>query len=185
MNEGPQAGRLARTPRPGVMTIAGIDPGLARTGFGVIRGTDERLEVLESGTIETDASWPVEQRLLVLYRELSGLFSRHSPDLVAVERLFVNRNLRSAMAVGEARGVVLLAAAEARARVVEYTPQAVKLTITGQGQGAKQQVAYMVRHLLALRRPLAPDEGDALALALCGARFSGPDRSNAPGVGRA
>ena len=151
------------------LVIAGIDPGLARAGFGIIHGSDDRWEVLASGTIETDADQPVERRLLQLYRELSRLFSRHRPGLVAVEQLFVNRNRRSAMMVGEARGVVLLAAAEAEARVVEYTPQEVKLAITGQGRGDKQQVAYMVRHLLHLRRPLEPDEGDALAVALCAA----------------
>lgn len=154
------------------LVIAGVDPGLARAGFGIIRGSDDRWEVLASGTIETDPGEPVERRMLQLYQELSRLFAEHRPQLVAVEQLFVNRNRRSAMMVGEARGVVLLAAATAQARVVEYTPQAVKLAITGQGRGTKHQVAYMVRHLLHLRRPLAPDEGDALAVALCAAHLA-------------
>ncbi|HEY8498649.1 MAG TPA: crossover junction endodeoxyribonuclease RuvC [Limnochordales bacterium] len=155
------------------LVIAGIDPGLARTGYGLIGGAGDRWEVLASGTIETAAGRPVEQRMLELYRALTELFARHGPQVVAVEQLFLNRNRRSATMVGEARGVVLLAAAQASARVVEYTPQAVKLAITGQGQGAKQQVGYMVRQLLRLRRPVAPDEGDALAVALCAAFRAG------------
>ena len=162
----------------GALVIAGVDPGLARTGYGIIRGAGERWEVLASGTIETEAGEPIEQRLLALYRALSELFGTHEPDVVAVEQLFVNRNRRSAIMVGEARGIVLLAAAQAAARVVELTPQAVKLAITGQGRGDKHQVAYMVRHLLHLRRPLAPDEGDALAVALCAAY-----QADAPVVG--
>lgn len=155
-----------------VLVVAGVDPGLARTGYGIIRGRPDAWELVASGTIETRAGRPVHERLLELHGALTAVLGEFRPDLVAVEQLFVNRNLRSATSVGEARGVVLLAAAQAGARVAEYPPHAIKLAVTGQGRGAKEQVAYMVRQLLRVRRPLAPDEADALAVALCAAQLA-------------
>lgn len=151
--------------------VAGIDPGLARTGYGVLAIDGEDVVVLASGTIVTRPNRPVEQRLVQLHDEIEAVFQSLRPEVVAVERLFLGRNRTSAMAVGEARGIVLLAAGRVGARVIELTPQKVKQMITGLGRGEKSQVAYMVRVLLHLRAPLGPDEADALAAALCAARL--------------
>ena len=162
-------GRAAAGWGPTGGLVAGVDPGLARTGYGIIAARGGRFEVVEAGTIQTSPRQPEALRLQVLYEALRAVLERWHPETVAVERLFFNRNARSAVAVGQARGVVLLAAAQAGARVVELTPQEVKLGVSGLGAGAKVQVAYMVRQLLGLEQPLAPDAADALAAALCGA----------------
>ena len=151
--------------------VAGVDPGLARTGYGIIACEGDRFELLDSGTITTSPSQPEAVRLRLLYEELLAVLGRRAPALVAVEKIFFNRNARSALAVGQARGVVLLAAAQVGARVVEFTPQEVKQGVSGVGAGTKGQVAYMVQQLLALSAPPAPDAADALAVALCGARW--------------
>ncbi len=153
--------------------VAGIDPGLARTGYGFIAAEGERCRVLESGTIVTDSHLPEAERLRVLYAQLLGRFRRLRPELVVVERLFFNRNARSALSVGQARGVALLAAARAGVRVVEVSPQQAKLAVSGQGAGTKEQVGFMVRALLKLQGSPGPDEADALAVALWGALSGG------------
>ncbi|MBE3597636.1 MAG: crossover junction endodeoxyribonuclease RuvC [Limnochordaceae bacterium] len=153
----------------GPLVVAGIDPGLARTGYGVVAIQGRTGRLLASGTIVTRAHMPAHRRLLELYRQLQDVLAEWRPPLVVVERLFLGRNRTSAMAVGEARGVAMLAAAQAGARIVELTPQQVKLMMTGAGRGEKSQVGYMVRALLHVQAPLGPDEADALAVALCGA----------------
>lgn len=155
----------------GPVVVAGVDPGLAATGYGFICGSDEGFAPVEFGTIVTPPARPEHQRLRMLYGELLRALRRHRPSVVVVEKLFFNRNARSALSVGQARGVVLLAAARAGCAVVELTPQQAKMGVSGFGRGDKAQVAYMVRQLLGLERTPGPHEADALALALSGAQI--------------
>jgi len=148
-------------------TVLGIDPGTARMGYGVVRG-DTEYELLDFGCLTTTTDQPPEQRLLTLYRGLHALVERHQPQVVAVERLFFSRNVKTALAVGQARGVALLAAASNAVPVAEYTPLEVKQAVTGFGRADKDQVQRMVQALLQLPAPPRPDDAaDALAVALC------------------
>ena len=148
-------------------TVLGIDPGTARMGYGVVRG-DVEYESLDFGCLTTTADQPPEQRLLTLYQGLLALVERHQPQVVAVERLFFSRNVKTALAVGQARGVALLAAASNAVPVAEYTPLEVKQAVTGFGRADKDQVQRMVQALLQLPAPPRPDDAaDALAVALC------------------
>jgi len=146
----------------------GVDPGLSRCGVGVIEGSVARPTVVRAGVIRTDVAAPVAQRLAVLYDELTQVIARDTPDAIAVERVFFNANVRTAMSVGQAAGVVLLCAAQAGVPITEYTPTQVKSSVAGYGSADKAQVAYMVRALLRLTEaPKPADTADALALALC------------------
>ncbi|MFO7264738.1 MAG: crossover junction endodeoxyribonuclease RuvC [Limnochordales bacterium] len=148
------------------MRILGIDPGLSITGYGVVDGLP-RPTAVRFGGLRTPAGVPEAVRLRMLYEAVSGIIRELSPDVLAIEELFFNKNARSAMAVGQARGVILLAAAEAGLEVREFTPLEVKLAVTGQGRAAKEQVGYMVKALLALDEVPRPDDvTDALAVAL-------------------
>lgn len=148
------------------LRILGIDPGLAITGFGVIDGSDRPVAV-HFGDVRTPAKAPEAERLHRLYTEVRALIAELSPDVLAVEQLFFNKNTRSAMAVGQARGVILLAAAEAGLDIYEFTPLEVKLAVTGQGRATKDQVGFMVKALLSLDAIPRPDDvADALAVAL-------------------
>lgn len=150
------------------MRILGIDPGLAIIGYAIIDKQGNKFTPKEYGCIRTGAGLPVEQRLLSIYREAGALFDRWSPQVVAVEQLFFNRNVTNAFLVGQARGIILLRAAEANCQVTEYTPLQVKQAVVGNGRAAKQQVAAMVKALLNLREIPKPDDvTDALAVALC------------------
>lgn len=150
------------------MLILGIDPGTALAGYGFVEQVGSRLRLVEAGAIRTPADWPAQQRLLCLHDELARLVALHKPEGMAVEKLFFNRNVRTAMAVGEARGAILLVAARFALPLAEYTPPAVKLAVTGVGSADKQQVATMVCRLLGLSRPPTPDDvTDALAVAIC------------------
>ena len=149
------------------ITVLGIDPGTARMGYGVVRG-DTEYELLDFGCLTTTTDQPPEQRLLTLYRGLHALVEGHQPQVVAVERLFFSRNVKTALAVGQARGVALLAAASNAVPVAEYTPLEVKQAVTGFGRADKDQVQRMVQALLQLPAPPRPDDAaDALAVALC------------------
>ena len=149
------------------MRIIGIDPGTARFGFGIIDVGDGYAAV-DYGTIETSAKVAMAQRLLELYEALTHLIATHSPDSMAIEQLFFSRNVTTAIAVGQARGVALLAAAQAEIPVAEYTPAEVKQAISGYGNADKQQVQFMVQLLLELDTvPYPDDAADALAVALC------------------
>lgn len=149
------------------MLVLGVDPGTATTGYGLVRACGERLAAIEFGVLRTAAGAPLPQRLLALHRALAELLRRTQPDCVAVEQLYLARNVRTAMAVGQARGVVLLACAEAGLPVAEYSPLAVKKAV-GYGRGPKVQVQEMVRILLGLDALPRPDDAaDALAIALC------------------
>ena len=150
--------------------ILGIDPGTAILGFGVIQGiTTPRM--VDVGVIETESSEAMPTRLLHLHEEVSGLIAACSPDVIAVETLFFSRNVTTAIAVGQARGVILLAAAQARIEVAEYAPSEVKFAVAGYGKAEKKQMQEMVRIILDLPRVPRPDDAaDALAIALCHAQ---------------
>ena len=150
------------------MRVLGVDPGTATTGYGVVEETAEGLRALAYGVITTPAGKPLPQRLRTIHRELSRLAHTWQPDAAAVEELYFSVNVRTAMSVGQARGVVLLALAEAGIPVVEYSPLAVKQALTGYGRADKRQMQEMVRMLLGLPEIPRPDDAaDALAVAVC------------------
>jgi crossover junction endodeoxyribonuclease RuvC len=151
------------------MTLAlGIDPGTATTGYGFVRLADDGgLEAVKFGVILTPAHTPDHERLLTLHRELNQLIQLQRPDTAAVEKLFFQRNISTAISVGQARGVVMLAIAEAGLDVGEYTPNEVKQAVVGYGSAQKKQVQEMVRVLLGLSEIPRPDDAaDALAVAI-------------------
>ncbi len=151
------------------MTLAlGIDPGIATTGYGLVRLLDDGgMQAVDFGVLVTPPDLPVHRRLLLLHSDLNDLFSNHRPDTCAVEKLFFQRNVSTAIAVGEARGVVMLAIAEAGLEVAEYTPNEVKQAVAGYGSAQKRQIQEMVRTLLGLPEIPKPDDAaDALAIAI-------------------
>ncbi len=150
------------------MLVLGIDPGLATTGYGLIREADAGPVLAAYGVVLTPAGAPVPGRLQTLFRELTQLILLHRPDAAAVEKLFFQRNVSTAMLVGQARGVALLALAEAGIPVGEYTPKDVKQAVAGYGGADKPQVQQMVRAILNLAEVPKPDDAaDALAVAIC------------------
>ena len=150
------------------MLVLGIDPGTAITGYGLVREDDEGLALVECGVITTPADQPLPQRLQTIYRGLAAIIGQHRPDQVAVEELFFSRNVRTALSVGHARGVALLALADAGLPIFEYKPLEVKQAIAGYGGADKQQVQEMVRMLLRLNHVPQPDDAaDAIAVAVC------------------
>lgn len=149
------------------LRVLGIDPGMACMGYGLVDGYGEDLALVGYGTIETPAGLSAAERLSILYQGLCDVIRRFQPSEVAVE-LFIGRNLRSALAVGQARGVALLAAAQGGLPVWEYTPQEMKRWVAGYGRGSKEQVQEMVRLQLELSAVPEPDDAaDALGLAIC------------------
>ncbi|MDA8069648.1 MAG: crossover junction endodeoxyribonuclease RuvC [Actinomycetota bacterium] len=151
------------------MIVLGIDPGLANTGYGAVESTGGRVRALDFGVIETAASATPEARLSSIHARLCELLGGLEVDMLAVEDLYFGANVVSAMAVGQARGVVLLGAAQHGVPVLVYTPQQVKAAVCGSGRAGKQQVARMAGLLLGLAGPPRPDHAaDALAVALCG-----------------
>ena len=156
------------------MIVIGIDPGTANTGFGVVRTSGERMVALDGGVIETDSQIPVEQRLGRLHESLRELIRWHEPKAMALEDLFFGKNVASALSVGEARGVAMLAAAKHDLPCFDYTPQAVKKAVCGSGSADKGQVQKMVASLLGLPEPPTPDHAaDAFAVAICHAGTAG------------
>ncbi len=150
------------------MVVIGIDPGTAHTGFGVVERRGERVVALDGGVIETAASLAAPDRLAEIHRRIGELLDAHRPDALAVEDLYFGHNVRSAFAVGQARGVILLAAGQRGVPCRSYTPQQVKGAVCGTGRAAKEQVQRMVQALLALPEPPRPDHAaDALAVAIC------------------
>jgi crossover junction endodeoxyribonuclease RuvC len=151
-----------------VVVVLGIDPGTAHTGYGVVLSRGSELAALDGGVIGTGPSEPLEQRLTRIHTRVCDLISEHRPDAVAVEELYFGQNARSAFAVGQARGVVMLAAGMSGVSCFSYTPQAVKQAVCGSGAAAKDQVQRMVGALLSLPAPPEPDHAaDALAVAIC------------------
>ncbi len=150
------------------MLVLGVDPGLATTGYGLVAEQRQNLSLVDFGVIETPANLPLDKRLQQLYHELCSLVAGFDLEAVAIEDLFFSRNVRTAMAVGHARGVVLLAAAEANLPVFEYTPLQVKDAVVGYGRATKSQVQEMVRLLLGMECIPRPDDAaDAIAIAIC------------------
>ena len=171
------------------MIVLGIDPGTAALGWGVIDRTGGSLRLIDVGCLETSPSLGLPERLLAIHRFLGELIARHDPQIVAVERLFFSRNAQTAFAVGQARGVVLLAAAETGRVVREATPNEVKMAVTGSGSADKEQVGKMVAVVLGLGAVPKPDDAaDALAVAIWAAnteRLDGPATAGAPVMDRA
>lgn len=150
------------------MLVLGLDPGLAITGYGLVEGDDQKLVPVACGVIRTPAKTPIADRLVQLHTDLSRILTQYCPDVAAVEELFFSTNTRTAMIVGEARGVLLLTLAQAGLEVAEYTPLQIKQAITGYGRANKAQVQEMVRLLLNLRDVPRPDDAaDALAVSIC------------------
>ena len=150
------------------MRIIGIDPGIATTGYGIVESDGQRSVVLDFGCVFTAAELPMPERLQQIYAELTELLHRYKPDIMAVEKLFFCKNVNSAMQVGEARGVLILAGRHAGLPVFEYTPLQVKQSVVGYGRAEKSQVQQMVKVLLCLSKIPRPDDAaDALAIALC------------------
>lgn len=148
--------------------MLGIDPGTAITGYGVVEGEEDSLKLATYGTITTPAGQPLPQRLQQIYRELRALIATWRPDSAAVEELFFSKNARTALAVGHARGVALLALTDAGLPVQEYKPAEVKQAVAGYGGAPKEQVQGMVQLLLGLEEAPRPDDAaDALAVAIC------------------
>lgn len=153
--------------------ILGLDPGTAFTGFGVIHVAGNRLRAVEFGVVETTADSAPGERLERIFGDVGELLRRHRPAAAAVESLFFNANVRTALAVGQARGVTLLACSQAGCEVFEYTPQQVKQAVVGYGKASKEQVMEMVRVLLSLAEAPRPDHAaDALGVAICHANTS-------------
>ena len=149
------------------MFVLGVDPGLSTTGYGLVESSYPPSAIV-AGVVRTEKHRDISARLDELYRGITQVIADHQPDVVAVETVFTNRNLQTAMSVGRASGVVLLAAAQARLPVFEYVPTAIKAAVTGDGSANKQQVQQMVKRLLRLAEaPKPADAADALAIALC------------------
>ena len=150
------------------MKIFGIDPGSERTGYGCVETQGSRHRLVISGAIRTPAGATFPEKLLAIHTGLAALIAECRPDCVAVENLFYSTNARSALKLGHARGVAVLAAVEAGLPVVEYTPAEIKRAVVGYGRAEKQQVQQMVKLLLGLSAPPTPhDAADALAVAIC------------------
>jgi len=156
------------------MLILGIDPGTATTGFGLIRSNNKTLEVMDFGLIETEKNGNPAKRLLSIYNQVKSLFKKYNPDVVAVERLFFATNAKTAMAVGQAEGIMLFAAAQSNLEVVEYAPGTIKKVIAGDGRADKLLMQRSLRKHLgakvrsrAKKRTHFDNSADALAVALC------------------
>ncbi|WP_027718155.1 crossover junction endodeoxyribonuclease RuvC [Desulfovirgula thermocuniculi] len=156
------------------MRVMGVDPGVAVTGYGVVELENGRLTALAYDVIKTNAGVDLPERLRLLYERVLALLERYRPQWLALEELFFSRNARTAFSVGQARGVVLLAAAVRGLGVASYTPLEVKQAVAGYGRASKAQVQYMVRAILNLPSTPHPDDvADALAVAICHAHRLG------------
>jgi crossover junction endodeoxyribonuclease RuvC len=150
------------------MLTLGIDPGTATTGYGLVRQQADKLSHVRCGVITTTPKDTSQERLRKIHAELKQLIIEHKPTHMAVERLFFGVNTKTAMAVGQARGIVLLTAAEHGLPVIEYTPLEVKVAVTGYGKAEKKQIQQMVKLLLKMADIPKPDDAaDALAVAIC------------------
>lgn len=150
------------------MFVLGIDPGLAVCGYAVVEKVTAGERAITAGIIRTPSDQPVADRLAELHRDLTAVVTERRPDVMAIEQVFTNRNLMTAVSVGRASGVALLVAAQAGIPVFEYTPSAVKAAVAGYGKATKDQIRYIVASRLRLQaQPEAADAADALAIALC------------------
>ncbi len=155
------------------MIILGVDPGTATTGYGIVKKT-KNLECVCYGLIQTDASSTPAQRLKKLNNELAKLIKKHQPEVLAIENLYFFKNLKTAMPVSQAKGVIILTAAKKNLPVHEFTPPQVKMAVSGYGNAEKKQVQKMVKIILGLKKEPRPDDAaDALAVAICCAHWLG------------
>lgn len=151
------------------ITIIGIDPGVADTGYGILRKVGNDISVLDYGSVRTPAKAPMPARLNELHESLTELFRRYHPTVAVIEKLFFAKNVTTAMAVGQARGIILLVTEQFSCDVVELTPLQIKQGLTSYGKASKQQMQHMVKAMLGLKTIPRPDDAaDALAAALCG-----------------
>jgi len=150
--------------------IIGIDPGLRNTGWGIVVAQGTRLSYVADGTIRSDASAPLAERLMQLHDQLSEVMRGFEPDEAAVEETFVNKDARATLKLGQARGIAMLVPAQAGLRVAEYAPNLVKKTVVGAGHADKVQIQAMVKILLPKCTPNSADSADALAIAICHAQ---------------
>ncbi len=151
------------------MAVIGIDPGTALTGYGIVEELpDQSLQVIDYGVIRTNSTDKPEIRLRKIFSQLNEILSLYKPEMAAVEKLFFQRNTRTAMSVGQARGVAILSLAEAGLSISEYDPVEIKQAVVGYGKASKNQVQQMVKILLNLQEIPKPDDAaDALAVAIC------------------
>jgi crossover junction endodeoxyribonuclease RuvC len=170
--------------RAGAIRIIGIDPGLRRTGWGIVEADGVRLGYVASGLITSDSEDVLAYRLRALYQGLIEVLVRFSPHEAAVEETFVNKDARATLKLGQARGMALLAPAQKGLRVAEYPPNVVKKTVTGTGHGEKRQIAAMIGFLLPKARFDSADEADALAIAICHASHRSTARAIAAHAAR-
>ena len=161
--------------------ILGIDPGSRAAGYGIVESCGQRVRVIDQGVIRVPADVPLPRRLSLLHRELAAIVERHEPHEAAIEEIFIAHNVRSALVLGQARGVLMLAAAD-RCEVFEYSARAVKKAVVGYGQADKAQVGQMIKMLLRLPKAPPQDAADALAIALCHANSRGVRRRVAEAV---
>ncbi|MDD5018304.1 MAG: crossover junction endodeoxyribonuclease RuvC [Eubacteriales bacterium] len=162
------------------MIVLGIDPGLALMGYGVISSADNKIALLECGTIVTKAQMPFPRRLAVIHENIKQLLGKYDPDCIAFEELFSGKNVKTVIQVAQARGAAMAAAFGTGAELYEYTPMQIKQAVVGYGRADKKQVQEMVRLLLGMEEIIRPDDAaDAVACAICHAhtsRFSGAFR---------
>lgn len=154
--------------------IAGIDPGLLRTGFGIIKSNGDELSLLDYGCIIPRRVAELSSRLNIIHKELTALFKKFNPQAVAVENIFYMKNVRTALELGHMRGVAILVAANIGIPVYEYTPLEVKQAVVGYGRAEKEQIQHMVKNILRLGQiPEPADAADALAVAICHVHYTG------------
>ncbi|MBR1970435.1 MAG: crossover junction endodeoxyribonuclease RuvC [Clostridia bacterium] len=150
------------------MRILGIDPGLAIVGYGVVDKEGNAYKTIYYDAITTQAHTPIENRIKIIYDEINLIIEKFKPDVLSIEELFFNNNAKTALAVGQARGVVLLSAVEHNIPIYEYTPLQVKQALTGYGRASKMQIQQMMKSMLGLKEIPKPDDvADALAIAIC------------------
>ncbi len=153
-----------------ILLVLGIDPGTAICGYGLVDVTGNRLKALHYGAVVTEKDMAAALRLKKIYDALTSVIEEYKPDIMSIEQLFFNRNVTTAIAVGQARGVAMLTAANKGIPVLEFTPIQIKQAVTGTGSADKEQVTFMVQRLLNIREKPKPDDvADALAIAICGA----------------
>ena len=159
------------------MIIIGIDPGYAIVGIGVVEYVGNKFRTLEYNAITTPAGMPTTERLKKIYQEMTMYIDKYKPDAVAIEELFFNNNAKTAILVGEARGVAVLACAHGNLKISEYTPLQIKQALVGYGRADKKQVQAMVKAILNLEKVPKPDDtADALAAAICHGHSAGSSR---------
>ena len=150
------------------LRVLGIDPGIRTTGFSIIDSRSNSLSLIAYGTIRPKTNDTIPNRLNHIFIEINNILDKFSPDIFSIEDMFYSKNVKSAMILGQARGVMIIAAAQADIPIFEYAPRKVKMSVCGNGAASKEQVLYMVTNLLNLKDPPSPmDVSDAMAVAIC------------------